>query len=606
MVKGYDLKKYEVNTKYNLKVLWSYLRKYKLLALVIILLALTLELTSFFDNFIFKFLIDKAADYSQGLVDIDGFISFLLTILGLFVLVRGFMGAGLWYVRIKLFNRLEGKIMNDIEKSSFWHVLNLSYRYHLNKKTGSMISQFTRGVGKIEGLLDSIMFNFIGVFFRIVLSLGVIVYFDFTTALVLFIMIIAFITSGIIITNKQKKPQNEANYREDILKQNISDVYMNIETVKYFGKEKRTQSYFASLSNYLKSARLKFWDIFSYYIGIQSFIITLGTAFMFYFSFMGFVRGELTLGTITLIFSAVWKLVPQLFNFLHGYRHFIRCNVDVSALFETFKEKNEVVDVPNAKKIKVSDGKIDFENVYFTYPVNEQPQKNQRKVIKDFNLKIKKNQKIALVGPSGGGKTTVIKLLYRLFDIDQGQISIDGQDVSTVTQESLHNSMSVVPQEPLLFDNTIWFNIAYANPQASNRAIWKAIKFAQLDKFIARLPKKEKTIVGERGVKLSGGEKQRVSIARALLADKKILILDEATSALDSETEREIQNDLEKLMKGRTTIMIAHRLSTIMKADIIVVIQNGKIVETGTHKDLANKRGGLYKRLWDLQMGGEL
>ena len=178
--------------------------------------------------------------------------------------------------------------------------------------------------------------------------------------------------------------------------------------------------------------------------------------------------------------------------------------------------------------------------------------------------------------------------------------------MSTVTQESLHNSMSVVPQEPLLFDNTIWFNIAYANPQASNRAIWKAIKFAQLDKFIARLPKKEKTIVGERGVKLSGGEKQRVSIARALLADKKILILDEATSALDSETEREIQNDLEKLMKGRTTIMIAHRLSTIMKADIIVVIQNGKIVETGTHKDLANKRGGLYKRLWDLQMGGEL
>ncbi|MBT4805797.1 ABC transporter ATP-binding protein [Candidatus Woesearchaeota archaeon] len=607
MARGYDLKKYEVNTKYNLKTLWSYLRKYKLLAIIIILIALALELTSFFDNFVFKFLIDKAADYSQGLVDIDGFISFLLMILALFVFVRGFIGAGLWYLRIKLFNRLEGKLMNDIERSSFWHVLNLSYRYHLNKKTGSMISQFTRGVGKIEGLLDSIMFNFIGVFFRIVLSLGIIVFFDFKTALVMLIMIIAFITSGIIITNKQKKPQNEANYREDILKQNISDVYMNIETVKYFGKEKKTQSYFASLSNYLKDARIKFWDIFSYYIGIQNIIITLGTAFMFYFSFTGFVNGELTLGTITLIFSAVWKLVPQLFNFLHGYRHFIRCNVDVSALFETFKEKNEVVDVPNAKKLKVKDGKINFKNVYFTYPVNEQlSKKNQRKVIKDFNLKINKNQKIALVGPSGGGKTTVIKLLYRLFDIDQGQILIDGQDVSKVTQESLHNNMSVVPQEPLLFDNTLWFNIAYANPLASKRAVWKAIKFAQLDKFIANLPKKEKTIVGERGVKLSGGEKQRVSIARALLANKQILILDEATSALDSETEREIQNDLEKLMQGRTTIMIAHRLSTIMKADKIIVLGNGKIVEIGNHKELTNKRGGLYRRLWDLQMGGEL
>ena len=198
MVRGYDLKKYEVNTKYNLKTLWGYLRKYKWLTFVIIFIALALELTSFFDNFVFKFLVDKATDYSGGVVTMEDFISFLFLMLGLFVLVRGIMGAGLWYIRIKLFNRLEGRLMNDIEKSSFWHVLNLSYRYHLNKKTGSMISQFTRGVGKIEGLLDSIMFNFIGVFFRIVLSLGVIIYFDFTTALVLFIMIIAFITSGII------------------------------------------------------------------------------------------------------------------------------------------------------------------------------------------------------------------------------------------------------------------------------------------------------------------------------------------------------------------------------------------------------------------------
>jgi ATP-binding cassette, subfamily B, heavy metal transporter len=606
MVRGYDLKKYEVNTKYNLKTLWSYLRKYKWLVFVIILIALALELTSFFDNFIFKFLVDKATEYSSGTVTMDGFISYLLIILGVFIFVRGFVGAALWFARVKLFNRLEGRLMNDIEKSSFWHVLNLSYRYHLNKKTGSMISQFTRGVGKIEGLLDSIAFNFLGVFFRIVLSLGIIVYFDFTTALVMFLMITAFISSGIIITNKQRVPQNEANYREDILKQNISDVYMNIETVKYFGKEKRTQGYFALLSNRLKDARIKFWDIFSYYISIQNFIITIGTALMFYFSFKSFISGEMTLGTITLIFSAVWKLVPQLFGFLHGYRHFVRCNVDVSALFETFKEKNEVVDAPNAKDLKVKDGKVKFKNVYFSYPLNQQQQSKQRKVIKNFDLNIRQNQKVAFVGPSGGGKTTMIKLLYRLFDIDQGQILIDGQDISQITQESLHNSMSVVPQEPILFDNTIWFNISYANPQASKKQVWKAIKFAQLDKFITALPKKEKTIVGERGVKLSGGEKQRVSIARALLADKKILILDEATSALDSETEREIQKDLEKLMKGRTTIMIAHRLSTIMKANTIVVIQKGKIVETGTHKQLTNKRGGLYRRLWSLQAGGRL
>ena len=183
---------------------------------------------------------------------------------------------------------------------------------------------------------------------------------------------------------------------------------------------------------------------------------------------------------------------------------------------------------------------------------------------------------------------------------------IDGQDIAEITQESLRNSMSIVPQEPILFDNTIWFNISYANPKASIPEVWRAIKVAQLDKFIKRLPRGEKTIVGERGVKLSGGEKQRVSIARAILADKKILVLDEATSALDSETELEIQKDLEKLMKGRTTIMIAHRLSTIMKANKIVVLNEGRIVEIGTHQELANKRGGLYRRLWDLQKGGML
>jgi len=218
-------------------------------------------------------------------------------------------------------------------------------------------------------------------------------------------------------------------------------------------------------------------------------------------------------------------------------------------------------------------------------------------------LEIKKNTKVALVGPSGGGKSTVVRLLYRLFDLDSGYISIDGQDISAVTQKSLRSSMSVVPQEPILFDNSIYFNIAYANPQASKNEVWQAIRFAKLDKLINSLPKKEKTIVGERGVKLSGGEKQRVSIARAILANKKILVLDEATSALDSETEREIQGYLQKLMEGRTTIIIAHRLSTVMKADKIVVIDEGKIVEQGSHRELTRKRSGLYKKLWELQQG---
>ncbi len=609
------LKKYEVDTKYNLRFIGGYLSKQKWKTYLLILLVLILEIITFSDNFVFKFIVDKAMMLSDGLVTQNSFMNFVIIVLGLYILIRGVLGSLIWFGRVFLFNRIEGKLMKDIETDSFRHIMNLSYRYHTNKKTGSLISQMTRGVNKTEALIDTIVFTFIPTTFKIIISIGVIAYFDKVTSLILFLMILTFVISGVYITNKQRKPQSETNYSEDTLKQNISDIFTNIETVKFFAKEKNTSNYFTKLAQKLKENRIKFWDIFGWYIAIQSFIITIGIASIIYFSFSSFAAGTITMGSITLIYASIWKLIPHLFGIMHGYQRFVRHNVDVSSLFKTFKEKNEVVDTSDAKKLVVKKGNIKFENVSFSYP--EQDDKTNQKTtnkkleqkqtaIKNFNLNIKKNTKIALVGPSGGGKSTVVKLLYRLFDLNKGKISIDGKDISQVTQESLRNCMSIVPQEPILFDNTIWFNIAYANPKASKESIWKAIKFAQLDKLITKMPKKEKTIVGERGVKLSGGEKQRVSIARAILANKKILVLDEATSALDSETEKEIQADLEKLMKGRTSIVIAHRLSTIMKADIIVVIKEGKIVETGSHQQLKNKQGGLYKRLWSLQQGGNL
>jgi len=221
----------------------------------------------------------------------------------------------------------------------------------------------------------------------------------------------------------------------------------------------------------------------------------------------------------------------------------------------------------------------------------------------NFNLSIKKNEKVALVGHSGCGKTTLVKLLYRLFDVNSGKILIDGKDIRDFKQESLRGELSIVPQEAILFDDTIYNNIRFSNPKASRKDVLRAMKFAQLDRFVQNLPKKENTIVGERGVKLSGGERQRVSIARALLANKKILVLDEATSSLDSMTEHEIQKDLFRLMEGRTSIIIAHRLSTIMQTDKIIVMENGKIVQIGKHKNLIRKRGP-YRVLWELQKGG--
>jgi len=599
------LKKYgEVDLKYNLKTLWNFLRKYKTLFWGLIFVIFIGEIIVFMDNFIFKYLVDKATLFSQEAITMNLFAKIILYTVLVFLAIK-LAGAVFWYVRMHLTNRLESGLMSDIEKKAFWHISNLSYRFHLNKKTGSIISQFTRGINNAERFADAFIFNFVPVTFKIILSLGVIVYFDKITALILLGMVTLFIFTGVYITNKQKKPQNLANYREDTLKQNLGDVFLNIETVKYFAKEKRTFNYFSKLSNLLKKGRFKYWTYFSWHSGIQTAILGLGVAAIFYASFTSFMNGNISLGSITLIYAAIWKLIPNLFGLIHGYRDFIRSGVDIDALFKMFKEKNEIVNVPNARELKVKEGKIEFKEVTFTYPSTYTSNISEA-VLKNFNLKVGKNMKVALVGPSGSGKTTVIKLLYRLFDLDEGQILIDGQDISKVTQLSLRSNMSIVPQEPLLFDNTIYFNIAYANPRANKQEIWKAIKFAKLDKFIKNLPAKEKTIVGERGIKLSGGEKQRVSIARAILADKQILILDEATSALDSETEREIQQYLEKLMEGRTTLMIAHRLSTIMKADMIVVMNRGNIAEIGTHKELANRRGGIYRRLWSLQQGGLL
>jgi ATP-binding cassette subfamily B protein len=268
---------------------------------------------------------------------------------------------------------------------------------------------------------------------------------------------------------------------------------------------------------------------------------------------------------------------------------------DFESLFKYGKIENEVKDLSNAKLAKITQGTIEIKNISFSY--------GKRKIFDNLSLKIPKNKKVAFVGHSGCGKTTLVKLLYRLYDVQTGEITIDGENIAKFHQESLRNEMSIVPQDCALFDDTIYNNIAFSNPTATRADVLGAIKFAQLDKIIEKFPHKEDTIVGERGVRLSGGEKQRVSIARAVLANKKILFLDEATSSLDSETESEIQKSLALLMKQRTAVIIAHRLSTIMKADVIVVMDKGTIVQMGNHKKLIAK-DGIYKKLWQLQKGG--
>jgi ATP-binding cassette subfamily B protein len=482
-----------------------------------------------------------------------------------------------------------------MKRKFFNHLISLSHNFHTSHKTGSLISRLIRGGGAIERMSDVIFFNFAPMVFQLIVASISLIYFDYISAIVVVLTVIIFIAYNLFFQTIQQEANLIANDTEDREKANISDIFTNVDSIKYFGKENAIKAKFAKLAESTRYSYLKNWDYFRFLDGGEALILGLGTFFLVYFPLVNFLSGGITIGTLVFIYTVYTGLIGSMFGFVYGIRNYYRSMADFDDLFQYAKIENEIKDKPGAGNLGIKEGEIEFRNVSFSY--------GNRKIFSVLNLKIPKNKKIALVGPSGSGKTTLIKLLYRFYDLDSGKILIDNKDIANFKQESVRSEMSIVPQECVLFDDAVYNNIAFSNPRASKEQVMKAIKFAQLDKTIINFPKKEKTIVGERGVKLSGGEKQRVSIARAILANKKILVLDEATSSLDSKTEFEIQQALAKLMEGRTSIIIAHRLSTIMNADKIIVMKKGKIVQEGTHNELI-KQDGEYKRLWSLQKGG--
>ena len=334
----------------------------------------------------------------------------------------------------------------------------------------------------------------------------------------------------------------KANENEDYEKGIISDIFTNIDSIKLFGKEFSIKNKYKKISEMTRLSRLKHWNFFRWMGGGQALILGIGTLALVYFPITKFLSGELSLGTLVFIYTAFGNLVGLLYRFVHGIRGYYTSMADFQSLFRYEKIHNEIKDIPNAKELNIRKGEIEFRNVTFGYKKN--------KLFSNFNLRVPEGKKVALVGHSGSGKTTLIRLLYRLYDVDEGEILIDGRNIKDFKQESLRSELSIVSQECVLFDETIYNNILFSNPGAKRNEVMQAMKFAQLYKIVDTFQKKEKTIVGERGIKLSGGEKQRVSLARAILADKKILVLDEPTSSLDSKTESDIQKGMEELMKN--------------------------------------------------------
>lgn len=571
-----------------------FFKQYWGLVLWIFLLAFIIEATIVSERFLFKIIVDRGTEFSNGIIEKWQVTEIFMAIACVFIALLVLRSASKW-VFTHLLIILDSSLISDIKRKFFNHLIHLPYRFHTTHKTGSLIVRLNRGGRALETIADTIAMDMSSIVFQLVIASTAVFFLSWSAAVAICSMILVFLLYSLFIQKFLLLHKVRAIEAEDAEKASVADIFTNIESVKYFGKEEGVKNVYWRLSEETKKKMLRHWSYYRQLDAGQFLIVGTGTFFVLFLPLREFLAGDITLGSVVAIYTVYTGLISPMYRFVHGMRKYNDAAADFDSLYQYIDEKNEIADLPDAKDLVIGDGVVEFKNVTFGY--------HQKKLFSRFHLKIEKNQRVAIVGHSGAGKSTLIKLLYRLYDVDDGGIFIDGTDIRSVKQESLRENLSIVPQECVLFDDTIYNNIAFSNPRASREEVLQAMRFAQLDRIVASFPQQESTIVGERGVRLSGGEKQRVSIARALLANKKILVLDEATSSLDSQTEHEIQKDLDHLMKNRTTIIIAHRLSTIMKADRIVVVDGGKIVQSGSHNELIKKKGQ-YKMLWDLQKGG--
>ena len=481
-----------------------------------------------------------------------------------------------------------------VATSTFAHLHKLSLRYHLEKRTGGLSRIIERGVRSIDFLFRFLLFNIGPTLLQLAIAGAAFwIAYSWEFALIAVAVVITYIWFTITTTEWRLKFRREMNKKDTEANGKAIDSLLNYETVKYFNAEKfETDRYDKAMEGYQKAAILSRTSLASVNIG-QSFLMNLGLVALVLLAAQRVLGGTMTTGDIFAITMVMMQVYRPLNILGFAYREIKQALTDMEKMFALLDIQPEVQDRDNAKDIEDVTGAIQFETVAFRYDAD-------RAILKDVSFEIKPGQTVAVVGPTGAGKSTLSRILFRFYDIEGGRVSIDGRDLFDITQDSLRKSIGIVPQDTVLFNDTIGYNIAYAKPGASQDEIEAAATAAQIHDFIAGLPKGYDTMVGERGLKLSGGEKQRVAIARTLLKNPAILILDEATSALDSVTERDIQTALDNAAKDRTTLVIAHRLSTIVNADKIIVMEDGKIAEQGTHAELLEKNG-LYAALWEQQ-----
>jgi ABC-type transport system involved in Fe-S cluster assembly fused permease/ATPase subunit len=497
-------------------------------------------------------------------------------------------------LRDAVFAKVGQRAVRQVALSTFRHLHALSLRFHLERQTGGLSRAIERGVRGTEFLLSYVLFSVAPTLFEILLVCGILwSFYEATFAFATLATILGYIVFTFTVTDWRIKFRREMNERDSEANTKAIDSLLNFETVKYFANEEHeAQRFDKALRAYERAAVKSQTTLSALNIG-QGMIIAAGLVTVMLLAARGVARGTMTVGDFVLVNSYLVQLYSPLNVLGMVYRNIKQSLTDLESMFRLLAVRPEIEDKPGAPDIAVSRGEIVFDRVSFSYDP-------RRAILEEVSFRVPPGHTIAIVGPSGAGKSTIARLLFRFYDVDDGAIRIDGQDLRDVTQTSLRRAIGVVPQDTVLFNDTVRYNIAYGRPGAHDAEIEEAARHARIHDFVASLPDGYRSMVGERGLKLSGGEKQRVAIARVILKEPRILIFDEATSALDTKTEQEIQASLDEVSSHRTTLIIAHRLSTVVDADEILVLDHGRIVERG-HHDALLARGGVYAAMWARQ-----
>ena len=573
---------------YNIKQMMPFVWAYKGRVMLALLCLVVSKLAMVGIPIILKYIVDRLdADAGSAVATVP--VILLLS----YGMLR-FINSGFNELRDALFARVRYHAMSNLSVSTLTHLHKLSLRFHLERNTGAISRDMERGAQSISSILNYLVFNIIPTAAEFLL-VALILYsqYDNQFALIIFLTVILYIAFTFMVTEWRMHFRYDMNAYDSTANGRAMDSLMNYETVKYFSNEEHEITRYRNTMGQWEDAAVKSQNTMSLLNFGQGAIIAIGVTGIMFLAADGVIQGALSLGDLVMINAMMLQLFLPL-NFLGIiYRSLKYALADMDMVIKLLQKPLEIVDKKDAPDLKPAQATVEFRQVAFNY--NE-----DRPILSDVSFKVEDGKKLAIVGPSGAGKSTIARLLFRFYDIQSGEILVSGQNIAEVRQQSLRQMIGIVPQDTVLFNDTIGYNIQYANPQASEADVINAARLADIHDFIETLPEGYDTVVGERGLKLSGGEKQRVSIARVLLKDPPILVFDEATSSLDSQSEKNILSALYKISRNKTTLVIAHRLSTIVDADQIIVLDKGRVIEQGNHQQLIDLKG-TYADLWSIQ-----